>query len=108
MPFRYIKDGPGLILVCVNYGVATIPHEPEPGEVTTMRRAEEWNALTLAYPPGHLPFGVHIPGPPRPVFSGVGGIPVRCFVCRVCGYIEMYAGPIIEPATWPGADMKVV
>ncbi len=26
------------------------------------------------------------------------GLPVRLFVCRECGYVEMYAGPVLAPA----------
>lgn len=28
--------------------------------------------------------------------------PLRCYVCQLCGYIEMYSAPIMDPGEWPG------
>ena len=28
------------------------------------------------------------------------GTPVRCFVCKVCGYVELYSGLVTEPEKW--------
>lgn len=75
-----------LVRRCINHRSAS--HELGTGQLTTMRVCDQWNALTIAYPPG-LPWaGSDEPSAP-PRFSGLGGLPVRCYVCRVCGYVEL-------------------
>ena len=82
MPIRY-KEGQN-VTFCINAdaeGHGGGPH-------TTMFKGEGWSALMVMSPP------------PNVVFNAASGTPVRCYVCRVCGYVEMYLGTISEPAAW--------
>lgn len=102
------------------YGVAkaTTPG-PIPSPPSTMRMATGWNALTVVEPPA-MPSSVaaEVTDPVTgaaeqsfyepmfgPRFVPGSGTPVRIYICEVCGYVELYAGGIVEPKTW-GAHMK--
>lgn len=80
MPLRP-KSGGSWELVCINYD-----HHGE--TTTTMQAGPGWYAITKVEPP------------PDVVFNPSTGMAVRCSICRVCGYVEMYAGAITDPATW--------
>jgi hypothetical protein len=70
-----------------------------PPPKTTMDAAPGWMVVPAAG------YQIHKDGVGK-TQSGVGlvgGMPVRLFVCRMCGYIEMYAGPVIAPNEWPAS-----
>jgi hypothetical protein len=87
------------VLVCVNYKDPTHTTSPVAaalvlidGAYTTMRRAPEWYSLVGVIPPeadGQFAYQVT-----RRI------VPVACYVCHVCGYVEMYSGGITDPGTW--------
>ena len=59
---------------------------------TTMVVAADWGSITSVVPPTQLD--------PFAGLSKPSVLPVRCYVCSVCGYVEMYAGTITDPDTW--------
>jgi hypothetical protein len=86
MPLVWDEEKNEHQLRCVN----DAQHGPA-GHPTTMIVNEGWNALTIVHPPPDAHFDPH------------RGAPVRCFVCTVCGYVELYSGLIVDPKTWsPG------
>lgn len=85
MPLQQKPDGQ-LILKCMNHD-SVIAHTAT-GLESTMTKAEQWNVLTTVTPP------------PTVVFKPDTGLPVRCYVCGVCGYVELYSGSITEPLVW--------
>lgn len=91
MPLVYYRGA--YVLQCVNRAL-TPAHTLGPGETTTMLSTPtgEWNAITHVTPAQVQGGGVN--------FDPSRGIPVRAFVCRSCGYVELYAGSVIEPQTW--------
>jgi hypothetical protein len=54
---------------------------------TTMRVTPGWNALMVAES-----------DPVR--FSPTMGAPVRLYLCEVCGYVELYAGVVVDKKVW--------
>jgi hypothetical protein len=90
--------------VCVNHEDSSHKPSSAAGDIltildghTTMRRATDWHVL------------VGIEEPP------VGGgwarqdsrriVPVRCFTCAVCGYVELYSGSVTDPEIWDRQGM---
>lgn len=88
MPILTMPNG-HVVLRCINH--ESMPSH-QTGQETTMVATQEWNALTQVSPPqaGEIRF------------SPNAGIPIRALVCSICGYVELYAGPILEPQTWGG------
>jgi hypothetical protein len=69
-------------LRCINY----LSHGQHAG--STMVKQSMFHALIVVNPP------------PNVTFNPGSGMPLRCYVCSVCGYIEMYAAGIAEHDTW--------
>jgi hypothetical protein len=98
MPFVIIDGQP--VLRCINHPV--IQHE-EPGSMidnTTMEAEDEYNSLVGVEPPMLPAPGVPFDLTKRPRLNLQRGMGVLCYVCRVCGYVEMYDAAIIEPGKW--------
>jgi hypothetical protein len=68
-------------LICIN-------HMQHKSVTTTMQRLPDYHALVSVDPP------------PKVNFKLGSGMPVRCYVCRVCGYVEMYATGVAERDLW--------
>jgi hypothetical protein len=81
-----------LVLFNNKWEIRCVNHEShKDAGATTMQAAAGWYALTRVTPP------------PAVAFNPANGIPVSCSICRVCGYVELYAGSIVDPKTWrPG------
>lgn len=94
MPTELKPDGQ-VLLKCVNHD-AMIAHAAT-GQPTTMQRTASWFAITGVEPPGS---GVNN----LPRFNPGSGIPVRLYICSVCGYVELYAGAVAEPLVWTGPN----
>jgi hypothetical protein len=100
MPLR--KDQQGrLALHCINEH--TIKEYMEAVQAglpagSTMDVMPNWYYLQAVRPPTppSMP-GVPMVGAPTPLRQL---FPVRVYRCRVCGYVETYAGLVIEPDTW--------
>lgn len=59
-----------------------------------MRAMPGWHVLMSITPPA---------GPGAlPAIDGNSILPVKLYVCSVCGYIETYAGAVTSPETWRG------
>jgi hypothetical protein len=89
-----VKHQDGLVLVCVNgcssgTGGATegVQAMNASEAKTTMRVTPGWNALMVAES-----------DPIR--FSPTMGAPVRLSLCEVCGYVELYAGVVVDKKVW--------
>jgi hypothetical protein len=89
-----MPDGRNVILRCINHQTVQSDHEPAMVEGTTMRAEAEWFSLINVRPPQDNEHARLNPG---------YGQSVRCYVCAVCGYIELYAAEIVDPKTWKGA-----
>lgn len=113
-------------------GAVWLPDMNEPAKPlpkngpSTMRVMDGWRGLVMAHPPtrasssssssekirppGAAPgsramtmdefLGHNRPVPMR--FDASTGTPVTVYVCTVCGYVEMYYAPTIEPERWQG------
>jgi hypothetical protein len=58
---------------------------------TTMEVMPDWGLVPM----------VNGPGPdPNSALRHVSNYPVRIFRCRICGYTEMYSGPLVAPEVW--------
>jgi len=89
MPLEIKPDGQ-LVLKCINHGSA-VSHTATGQETTMIRMDQQWYVLTLILPPKD--------GKPPNTQLG-SGLPVGCYVCSVCGYVEMYAAAITAPDLW--------
>jgi|SRR5579863_2207783 len=101
MPIK--RDGDRTVLRCINHD--EIPHQGAAlQDGTTMRSEGNWQTLVGVTPPTPpaAPRGTVDPRGPLfgPRINLNRGQPVRCYYCEVCGYIELYAGDILEPKTW--------
>jgi hypothetical protein len=93
------------VLVCANHEDPTHKPVSAAGEIlallsthTTMLRTTGWHVL----------IGIEEP----PTEGGWARqdsrriVPVRCYVCRVCGYVELYSGMITDQDTWSKQGMR--
>lgn len=86
MPVQFFDNQ--RVVRCVNHGLGD--HVLAPGQVSTMR-ITQWHALTQVVPP-NAGAPVH--------FNPNAGIPVKCCICQVCGYVELYSGIVQNPQVW--------
>lgn len=59
-----------------------------------MSAGPAWHAVTTVVP---------VPTPGGKVVAQLNPrslMPVRAYLCSVCGYVELYAGAVAEPAIW--------
>jgi hypothetical protein len=85
-----------MVLLCVNKDMM---NHVLAGPGSTMMHSGTWHAVTAIEPPVAL--GV------APTFNPSSGIPVRCYMCKICGYVELYAGSITNPEVWRTARKNV-
>jgi hypothetical protein len=95
MPLVQIPGVQQLVIQCVNQ---YLPNHQAAlavgGQQSTMHVSPRWYAVTNVEPPT-ANFAAQ--------FNPHAGIPVRCYLCRICGYMEMYSGAIASPQVWgPG------
>jgi hypothetical protein len=59
---------------------------------TTMESLADWGFITT----------IRSPNPPgaMPIVTMRDGTPIRLYMCRVCGYVEMYVAAIVAPEVW--------
>jgi hypothetical protein len=88
MPKRLFENR--AIVQCVNRDLPD-HRQAAPGQASTMVTLASFHAVTSVTTPQD-PGGV--------TFNPGAGIPVRCYICRVCGYVEMYAATFSEPNIW--------
>jgi hypothetical protein len=72
-----------LVLRCVNHDSG---HDEPSADVTTMTQMQDAAGLGTIYPNGT---------------KGNTTVPANVYACAVCGYIELYAARIVDPARWP-------
>jgi hypothetical protein len=65
---------------------------------STMDRMPQWSSLAGIQPARPNPAGQSLPLIPPVLLNSY--FPVRVYRCRVCGYVEMYSGVIVEPNVW--------
>ena len=86
-----IEESDRTVLKCVNHAHRSHAAPAVIDDDGTTMTVKEWNALSYMEPPSvQLPEGR---------FSQTI-LPVRAYVCRVCGYVELYAGTITDPVIW--------
>ena len=94
MPKVSIMGNPLPVVRCVNHDDHLAQGNPLAiGAATTMIPVDGWNAITSIVPPNHT---TNTP----PSFQPANGIPVKLYVCRICGYVEGYAGIFESPQVW--------
>jgi len=99
MPLRTIMKQ--LVLVCINeHPVSDVMKATQQGLPfgSTMDVMPGWYYLQSIQPPGPNPAGPNLPAMPQMPSRNL--FPVRVYRCRFCGYVETYAGVIVEPETW--------
>lgn len=79
-----------MTLVCANH---EMPNHLMGGAPSTMVQTPGWHALTTVSPPTKEFIAS---------FNPSSGIPVRAYICNICGYTELYAGSISDPKVWKG------
>lgn len=87
-----------LVLRCINHGFHVEESHGTPPE-TTMLSAPGWVSLMTVFPSSPAARRFYAPMY-TPTFDASSGVPVKCCVCSVCGYVELYHGPIADPAVW--------
>jgi hypothetical protein len=104
------------ILRCINdcvstsESVVTAPDGSLLKHNSTMVGTADWFAF-MGFEPRHttnqlVPIDAGHPAPnptqfvQAPAFNASKAMPVRIFICSVCGYMELYYGPKTDPKTW--------
>ena len=88
MPIVFYANRPTLVCANREHG-----HPPGHAQGTTMQAAPGWHALLSADPPAT--------GQP-PNINANSFMPLKIYVCTVCGYVESYAAGVTNPETWRG------
>jgi hypothetical protein len=83
-------DG-SFVLRCVN--------NHGPASAGSMEAMPGYSALVLAHPsrPHAMPGKPRVPAR----IDATGGLPMRAYVCNVCGYVELYLAAVVAPEEWP-------
>jgi len=94
-----------LVLRCINRHWREEDDGPKPKDPADPSRSWEPPKTTMVAEPGWLaiPIAPQAPTGARLTYmhSHQRALPVQVCVCSVCGYVEMYAGPVIAPKDWP-------
>lgn len=96
MPISRSDDNQKIVVQCVNQKRHLDDKEFKSQHLlarTSMIPMHDWNAITHVKPP-------NVETNQNLVFVPTMGLPVKVFICTICGYVELYAGPVIEPKTW--------
>lgn len=100
-----IWTGSKLEVTCINLqGMTGMPSPDGPVMEHPMVELDGWG-LVSPIVPGEPTGGAFVRTRPITVTPVVlpttaPGIPVRVYMCKTCGYIELYSGIVVAPETW--------
>ena len=89
MPIKIVSGEP--VLLCINHDDLRHGETTFMQNGTTMRTKESCYVLVKTHPPD--------PGLPARLDLTRGQV-CRMFVCALCGYVEIYHAPTVQPEVW--------